>query len=95
MEPSTDTQVPAPGSNGTAPSANSPAIRAKRRNVKYPFQLRVNLTPEMNAALGRYSRYEDLDEGVVARRILRQFLLQVDPQYRRDIGANTGNQQHG
>ena len=95
MDPATDPRAPAPGTNGSAPRAKGPAVKAQQRNVKYPIQLRVNITPEMNAALGRYSRYEDLAEGIVARRILRQFLLQIDPQYRQAIGVNTENQQHG
>ncbi len=95
MDTGTSPQPPAPGQNGTAPRAKGPAVKAQQRNVRYPVQLRVNITPEMNAALGRYSRYEDLAEGIVARRILRQFLLQVDPQYRQAISPNTENQQHG
>jgi hypothetical protein len=92
VDPATNPQAPAPGTNGSAPGTNGPAVTAKPRNVKYPILLKINITPEMNAALGRFSRYEDLAEGIVARRILRQFLLQIDPQYRHDIGVNDRNQ---
>jgi hypothetical protein len=46
----------------------------KGRNIKYPVQLRVNITPEMNASLARVARHFDMPEAMVGRMALKQFL---------------------
>jgi hypothetical protein len=79
VDPSTDLPNPAPGQNG-------PSI-AKRRNsraVKFPIQLRINITPSMNASLQRISRRLLLAEGVIGRIALMQYLAQQDREYREE-----------
>jgi hypothetical protein len=95
VEPATDTQAPVTGQNGPAGAAGGPNARSKPRNVKYPIQLRVNITPAMAASVARLAQYREMPEGIICREILKQSLLQLDPQYRADIGVNTRNQQHG
>jgi len=80
LDTTTDLPRPAPGQNG-------PAVKAKQRNsraVKFPIQLRINITPAMNASLGRISRRLLLAEGVVGRIALMQYLAQQDREYRED-----------
>ena len=80
MEPATSTEHPAPGQNG-------PAAKAKRRNgrvIKFPIQLRVNITPNMNASLQRISRRLLLPEGILGRIALMQYLASQDREYREE-----------
>jgi len=80
VDPSIDLPNPAPGTNG-------PPVKAKRRNsraVKFPIQLRINITPRMNDSLQRISRRLLLAEGVIGRIALMQYLAQQDPQYREE-----------
>ncbi len=80
MDPSIDLPNPAQGTNG-------PPVKAKRRNsraVKFPIQLRINITPRMNDSLQRISRRLLLAEGVIGRIALMQYLAQQDPQYREE-----------
>ena len=95
MEPVTDTEATASGQNGTAAGQTAPKATNAKRGVRYPIQLRVNLTVEMAASLARLAQYREMPEGIICREILKQHLLQVDAQYRHAIGLNTGNQQHG
>jgi hypothetical protein len=81
VEPSNNPQGPAPSTNGPASGTNG-AAKAKRRNVQYPIQLRVNITPAMNASLGRISRQLMMPEGIVGRIALLQYLAHQDPEYR-------------
>jgi hypothetical protein len=81
MDTSTNPQSPASGVNG-------PAIKAERRNkrnLNYPIQLKINIDEAMNASLGRMSRWEDTPEGIIGRRIIKQYLWQHDAQFRQDI----------
>ena len=95
MDTSTDAQAPAPGKNGPAAGTDVPNGKARPRNIKYPIQLRINITPAMAASVARLAAYREMPEGIICREILKQSLLQLDPQYRQAIGMNTGNQQHG
>ena len=98
MEPVTNAEATAPKQNGPAPGQTAPAAtnaKPKSRGVRFPIQLRVNLTVEMAASLARLAQYREMPEGIICREILKQHLLQVDAQYRHAIGLNTGNQQHG
>jgi len=52
--------------------------------VKFPIQLRINITPRMNDSLQRISRRLLLAEGVIGRIALMQYLAQQDPQYREE-----------
>ena len=79
----------------TAVSAQAPAAGPKTpaksttghmgRNVRYPIQLRVNLTVEMNESLGRVARYLDMPEGMIGRMALKQYLTNQDPQFRQQL----------
>jgi hypothetical protein len=87
MDPSTSHPTPATGSNG-------PAVKAKQRKspgVRYPIQLKVNISPAMNAALGRASRHWELREGEICRIALKQYLLANDPQYARAMQGGNPN----
>ena len=95
MDTAPNTEATAPKQNGTAAGQTAPKATNAKRGVRYPIQLRVNLTVEMAASLARLAQYRDTPEGIICREILKQHLLQVDPQYRHAIGLNTGNQQHG
>jgi hypothetical protein len=95
MDPATEPQAPATGANGPAPGTNGPGADVKRRNVKFPIALRININAAMAASLQRISQYREMPEGIVCREILKQYLLQADPEYRRAIIPNTENQQHG
>jgi hypothetical protein len=80
VDTATDLPNPAPGTNG-------PPVKVKRRNsraVKFPIQLRINITPRMNDSLQRISRRLLLAEGVIGRIALMQYLAQQDPQYREE-----------
>jgi hypothetical protein len=50
--------------------------------VKYPIQLKVNITPVMAAALQRVCLRWGVPEGIGARIAITQWLAQQDPQYR-------------
>ena len=78
MEPSTSTERPAAGQNG----APAKAKRQNNRIVRYPIQLRVNITEAMNASLARISRRLMIPEGIVGRIALIQYLSQNDREYR-------------
>jgi hypothetical protein len=80
MAPLTDLPTPAAGQNG-------PAIKAKKRNsriVQFPIQLRVHITPAMNASLARISKRMLTPEGVIGRWALIQYLSHQDPEYREE-----------
>src|SRR5215472_2455279 len=72
----TSPQGLAPGSNGAAPKARG------SRPVKYPIQLKVNITQAMAASLQRVCQRWGVPEGIGARIAITQFLAQQDPQYR-------------
>jgi hypothetical protein len=77
---STDLPTPPAGPNG-------PATKAKQRNsriVRFPIQMRIHITPAMNASLQRISRRLLLAEGVIGRIALMQYLAQQDREYRED-----------
>ena len=78
MEPVTDTQRPAPGQSG----APAKAKRNNSRVVRYPIQLRVNITEAMNASMARISRRLMIPEGIVGRIALIQYLASNDREYR-------------
>ena len=78
MEPSTSTERPATGQNG-APAKGK---RQSNRIVRYPIQLRVNITEAMNASLARISRRLMIPEGIVGRIALIQYLASNDREYR-------------
>ena len=80
MEPSTDAQRPAAGQNG-APAKGK---RQNNRIVRYPIQLRVNVTTAMNDSLARISRRLMIPEGIVGRIALIQYLASNDREYRED-----------
>lgn len=70
-----------------APGTKAPATKARKRAtpvVRFPVQLRINITPAMNASLERISRRLLLAEGVIGRIALMQYLATQDPQYRED-----------
>jgi hypothetical protein len=99
LEPVTDTpapaaeqKAPAPEQNGAAAGHKVPNAKPKSRNIRYPVQMRVNLTFEMAASLARIAQYREMPEGIVCREILKQYLLQNDGQYRADIGLIARNQ---
>ena len=76
VDTSTSPQGPAPGTNGPAPRARG------SRPVKYPIQLKVNITQAMAASLQRVCQRWGVPEGIGARIAIMQFLSQQDPQYR-------------
>ena len=78
MEPGTDTQRAVPGQNG-APAKGK---RQGNRVVRYPIQLRVNITGAMNESLARISRRLMIPEGIVGRIALIQYLASNDREYR-------------
>ena len=78
MEPTTNTERPATGQNG----APAKAKRHNNRVVRYPIQLRVNITEAMNASLARISRRLMIPEGIVGRIALIQYLASNDREYR-------------
>lgn len=87
MDTSVQTQAPAAGPK--VPGNGTKAHKA--RSVKYPIQLRVNLTVAMNESLGRVARHFDCPEGMVGRMALKQFLLSQDAQFRQQLNeANQG-----
>jgi len=78
VDPSINTERPAPGTNG-------PPAKGKRHNsrvVRYPIQLRVNITEAMNTSLARISRRLMIPEGIVGRIALIQYLSSNDREYR-------------
>jgi hypothetical protein len=80
VDPSIDFPNPAPGQNG-------PAAKPKQRRsrpVQFPIQLRINITPRMNASLQRISRRLLLAEGVIGQIALMQYLAQQDREYREE-----------
>ena len=72
---------PVPGGNGANAKTNP------GRSIRFPIQLRVNLSPGMAASLKRVAEYQLDAEGVIARRAIHMFLMNTDPQYRQDIGG--------
>ena len=80
MALSTDLPTPAPGQNG----APAKAKRHNSRIVRYPIQLRVNVTVAMNASLARISRRLMIPEGIVGRIALIQYLASNDREYREE-----------
>jgi len=80
VEPATNAERPAPGQNG-APAKGK---RQNARIVRYPIQLRVNVTTAMNDSLARISRRLMIPEGIVGRIALIQYLTQNDREYRED-----------
>ena len=82
MDTSTSPQGPAPRSNGPAPKARG------SRPVKYPIQLKVNITQAMAASLQRVCQRWGVPEGIGARIAITHFLTQQDPQYRGDGNAS-------
>lgn len=83
MDTATDTQATVPG-----PKVPAKGMKAlKGRNVRYPVQLRVNITPEMNSSLARVARHFDMPEGMVGRMALKQFLVSQDPLFRQHLNS--------
>ena len=78
VAPSTSPQSPSPRTNG-------PPVKAKSgRPVKYPIQLKVNISPAMAASLQRVCLRWGVPEGIGARIAITQFLAQQDREYRGD-----------
>jgi hypothetical protein len=92
---STDIQATPADTKATAPGHKAPNGNTKHSNVNYPNQLRLSITDEMAASLARVARYREIPEGIICREVLKQYLLQNDPQYRADISLIARNQSHG
>jgi hypothetical protein len=90
MEPATITEAPAPGPKAPAKSGKSP----QGRNVRYPIQLRVNITPAMNESLRRVAHHFDMPEGMVGRMALKQYLAQQDPLFRQQLNSLEMNERN-
>ena len=90
MDTSTDAQAPVAEQKAPAPETNGAAAGQKAanghgraaRNINFPVQLRINITPAMNASLGRLAKHLMLPEGAVGRMALRQYLAHQDPNYK-------------
>jgi len=83
--PSAGLQRPSPRSNGApAKGGGLEAIKIKvgGRSVKYPVQMKVNISPAMAQSLRRVSQRWGIPEGIGARIAITQFLSQQDPNYR-------------
>jgi len=80
MEPRTDIERPVAGQNG----APAKAKRHNSRIVRYPIQVRVNITTAMNDSLARISRRLMIPEGIVGRIALIQYLASNDREYREE-----------
>jgi len=80
MEPSTDTQAPAPGPQTAAKAVKATAKR-NTRPIQFPIGVRINITPSMAASLKRIGRRLRLPEGVICRLGLMQYLASQDREY--------------
>ena len=72
--------APSPPPQRPAPATK---VTKKSRPVKYPVQLRVNITAPMAAALQRVCLRLGIPEGIGARIAISQFLSSQDPEYHR------------
>jgi hypothetical protein len=74
-------QAPATATNG---AHKSPVAGATKRqsNPRFPIQLRINITVEMNKSLARIAQKLLLPEGTIGRLGLMQYLQANDPEYR-------------
>ena len=80
MDPSPDLPKPSPGTDG-------PPVKARRRNsppVEFPFEMKINLTPAMHAALAFYCRRRKFKPAVIGRMALMDFLERNVREYRED-----------
>jgi hypothetical protein len=75
--------VPTPAAGLGAPAAKAPK-HSNGRAIRFPFQLRIHITPAMTASLARISKRMLMAEGVVGRWALIQFLASNDPEYREE-----------
>jgi len=72
--------APSPPPQRPAPATK---VTKKSRPVKYPVQLRVNITAPMAQALERVCLRLGIPEGIGARIAISQFLSSQDPEYHR------------
>lgn len=82
--PSAGPQRPAPRPNGAPVKGGgleAIKINVGRRPVRYPIQLRVNVSPAMAASLQRVCQGWGIPEGIGARIAITQFLAQQDPNW--------------
>jgi hypothetical protein len=91
MDTATDTQAVAAG---TAGPAKAPKVTKAGNAVKYPCQLKVNITPEMNQSLARVARQYDAPEGLVGRMALKAFLANQDPLFRQALNSLEANERN-
>lgn len=79
------TEVASPPLARPAPRTNGPPVKARGgRPVKYPVQIKINLSPQMAASLQRVCLRWGVPEGIGARIAITQFLSQQDREYRGD-----------
>jgi hypothetical protein len=80
MDAPANTPPPVAGTNG-------PGTKARTRQtpiVRFPIQLRINITPAMNASLEQLSRRLLLPKGTIGRIALMTYLAANDPSYSED-----------
>jgi hypothetical protein len=78
---------------GTAGPAK--ALRGtKGRNVKYPAPLKVNLSRELNASVGRLARQYDVPEGMIGRMAIKQFCISQDALFRQQLNSIEANERN-
>jgi hypothetical protein len=94
MAPDISPQEPPKGQSGpqqppVAPNGpQSPTVapngpkRVSPRNTQYPFQLKVNMTPGMNASVRRVTQRLKVPEGTIGRWGMMLILAQHDPDYK-------------
>jgi len=82
------TAGPSPGLSPAGPRTNGPPVgTTQRRNappVEFPIEMKINITPAMNAALALYCRRRKFKPAVIARVALMEFLERYVPQYREE-----------
>jgi len=83
MEPAANTQHPTPGPQTPAKAVKA-ATKRNTRPVQFPIGVRINITVQIAASLGRIRRRMRLPEGVICRLALMAYLASRDREYRED-----------
>jgi len=83
LEPAANIKHPAPGPQTPAKAVNK-GQRRNTRPIQFPIGVRINITVQMAASLGRIRRRMRLPEGVICRLALMAYLASQDREYRED-----------
>src|SRR5215510_7420335 len=79
--PSSSTARPSPGSKGSR----------RRRPVKVPVEMKVNLTELQGTALQQVAQFKGVPDSVIARIAINEYLVREHPQYARILMGNGNN----